>query len=395
MLQREFQSISMHIQKIKVKIFCNFANFLKILSFPLLIMQLMSPQAMAVVPEEILKGVQLLYRDISCKDLEKCLNNKNEKIIIENAVEFQNQIKNLIEKSQVQPFVLNSRNSWAPTDIELDSLVQRENGHVANKIRGRIFFPRSYASCSTNNWPVTVIVNKLSDNFDSELKIAEEIANQDRGIALFLYLPHFGPRKGAENFITKNVDEFEKNIIQSVVDLHVVNQYLKTVPGVDKNNIGLMGLSLGGMITLIAAGLDPVYNRYGTNVAGGDLANIITYRKTGDVDSQTGQALKDIDWSVDEARLRFSRFDAVTWSYNVKNKRILMINANKDELINKSLSVDNLIEGYKGAGSQVQLVMHKGSHVYRFREVGVFESLFKVFMPMLQFAGEPNQNCRL
>jgi len=29
---------------------------------------------------------------------------------------------------------------------------------------------------------------------------------------------------------------------------------------------------------------------YGTNVGAGDLANIITYRKSGDVSSQTGRA---------------------------------------------------------------------------------------------------------
>ncbi|MDE2141776.1 MAG: hypothetical protein KGJ84_05130 [Elusimicrobia bacterium] len=79
-----------------------------------------------------------------------------------------------------------------------------------------------------------------------------------------------------------------------------------------------MGLSLGGMIALISAGIDPVFDRYGTNVGGGDLANIVTYRKSGDVDSQTGRALKDIDWSVDQARFFLSRFDAITWPLKVK-----------------------------------------------------------------------------
>ena len=205
---------------------------------------------------------------------------------------------------------------------------------------------------------------------------------------MLIYLPHFGPRiSGEEKFITKDQTEFEQNILQSLADIHLSYVLLRSLPQVQKKNIGLMGLSLGGMITLISAGLDPVFDRYATNVGAGDLANIITYRKSGDVDSQTGKLLKDIDWSVDRARFELSRFDAITWSQQVKNKKVLMINAVDDELINKNLSIDPLIEGYKLAGSKVDLIMHKGTHVFRAKDIGVWNSLTQVMLPMMNFIG--------
>ncbi|MFZ3230559.1 MAG: hypothetical protein WA160_10180 [Pseudobdellovibrio sp.] len=82
-------------------------------------------------------------------------------------------------------------------------------------------------------------------------------------------------------------------------------------------------------------------------------------------------------WSVEKARLFLSRFDATTWSSNVKNKKIVMINANNDELVIKEKSVDKLIEGYKDAGSQTDLIMHKGTHVFSFKEVGFNQWAFR------------------
>lgn len=205
---------------------------------------------------------------------------------------------------------------------------------------------------------------------------------------MLIYLPQYGERKSAtESFITKSPEEFEKNILQALADVHQSYQLLKSLNEVKKDDIGLMGLSLGAMVTLVSAGIDPIFDRYATNVGGGDLANIITYKKEGDVDSATAKVLKDIDWSIDQARFFLSRFDAITWSQNVKNKKITMINALNDELIIKEKSVDKLIEGYTLAGSNVNLIMHKGTHVFNFREVGIKDSFTKVLLPMANFIG--------
>lgn len=342
---------------------------------------------------DVRQGLRLLFKNVQCADPAFCFNARTEDALTANALSFQRKFRDTLGP---EPRVVWKKIGYSASEFEFDSLVKREGGHPADKVRGFVYFPNAYNACDVS-FPATLIIHKLGDTLDSEMQIAEFAARSDRGVVMLIYLPHFGPRKLSEPFITKVPEDFELNILQSLADIHQSYLILRSLPRVKPDDIGLMGLSLGGMITLISAGIDPVFDRYGTNVGGGDLANIVTYRKSGDVDSQTGRLLKEIDWSVDQARFFLSRFDAVTWSLKVKGKTIVMINAEDDELISKPLSLDPLIEGYALAGSSVRSIVHKGTHVFRAKEVGFWDSLTKVMLPMINFIGPNNydiQTCR-
>jgi hypothetical protein len=344
---------------------------------------------------DVRQGLRLLFKNVKCSDPAYCLNAQTEDAMAANALAFHRKLQDLIGAAP-EPRVAWKKTGYSVSEFEFDSLVKRAGGHPADKVRGLVFFPNSYKACDVS-FPATLLIHKLGDSLDSEIQIAKFAASSDRGVVMLIYLPHFGPRKGSEAFITKVPEDFELNILQSLADIHQSYRVLRSLPKVKPDDVGLMGLSLGGMITLISAGLDPVFDRYATNVGGGDLANIVTYRKSGDVDSRTGQALKEIDWSVDQARFFLSRFDAVTWSLKVKGKSILMINAENDELVSKPLSLDPLIEGYGLAGSKVRSIRHKGTHVFRAKEVGYLDTLTKVMLPMIDFVGPNNydvQTCR-
>ncbi|NNN04661.1 MAG: hypothetical protein HKL90_02045 [Elusimicrobia bacterium] len=331
---------------------------------------------------ELRQGLRLLFKNVRCAKPEFCLNARTQGVMVANALAFKRRFDELA--SAPAPRV-----EWKPIgghvrEFEFDSLIQR-GGHPSDKVFGFVYFPQAYDSGL--RFPATLLIHKLGDDLDSEKQIAQLAVDPDRGVVMLIYLPHFGPRKGQASFITKVPEDFERNVLQSLLDIHQSYLVLKSLPCVKPDDIGLMGLSLGGMISLISAGIDPVFDRYATNVGGGDLANIITYRKTGDVDSQTGRALKEIDWSVDQARFFLSRFDAITWSLKVKGKSILMINAKSDELVSKTLSVDPLVEGYEAAGSKVRLIMHDGTHVFHAKDVGYWDALTKVIDPMADFIG--------
>jgi len=354
-----------------------------------------APAPAAEGDPDVREGLRLLFKNVSCADPAFCFNAQTEPALEAAALAFRRKFADLVDSAPA-PNVTWKKIGYSVSEFEFDSLVRRPGGHPSDKVRGFVYFPNSYKDCDVS-FPATLLIHKLGDNLDSEKEIAEFAARSDRGVVMLIYLPQFGPRKLSEPFITKVPEDFELNILQSLADIHQSYQALKSLPKVKPDDIGLMGLSLGGMITLISAGLDPVFDRYGTNVGGGDLANIVTYRKSGDVDSQTGRVLKDIDWSVDQARYFLSRFDAITWSLKVKGKTIVMINAENDELISKTLSLDPLLEGYRAAGSRVTSIRHKGTHVFRSKEVGLWDSLTKVMLPMINFIG-PNsfevQTCR-
>lgn len=354
-----------------------------------------APAAVSASPDDadVRRGLRLLFKNVSCSDPVYCFDARAEDALAADALAFRRRFLDLLGPA---PVVSWKKTGYSVKEFEFDSSVKREGGHPADKVRGFVYFPASYDACDVS-YPATLLLHKLGDDLDSEKQIAEFAARSDRGVVMLIYLPHFGPRRRSESFITKVPEDFELNILQSLADIHQAYLVLKSLPKVKPDDVGLMGLSLGGMIALVSAGIDPVFDRYATNVGGGDLANIVTYRKSGDVDSRTGRALKDVDWSVDRARSFLSRLDAITWSLKVKGKSILMINALNDELISRRLSLDPLIEGYTQAGSKVRAIEHKGSHVFRFKEVGFLDTLTKVMLPMIDFIG-PNdyetQTCR-
>jgi dienelactone hydrolase len=342
---------------------------------------------------DVRKGINLLYSGITCSNPEKCLNAQTEQSLVNNALAFKDRLTNLTNKN-ITPVATWITKSTLVKEFEFDSLLQREPGHPSNKVKGLVYLPLATAGCEIQA-PATLLLHKLGGDIESEKQIAAIASYMNRGVVMLIYLPEYDVRKSATgNFITKSPEKFETNVLQALADVHSAYLLLRSMPEVKKDDIGLMGLSLGGMVTLISAGVDPIFNRYATNVGGGDLANIITYKKAGDVDSATAKDLKDIDWTVEEARFFLSRFDAITWSAAVKGKKVLMINAKDDELISKDLSVDKLISSYKEEGSDTKLIMHKGTHVYSFKGVGFKESISKVFMPMLDFMGK-GTNCPL
>lgn len=346
-----------------------------------------------VLPDdaEVRRGVRLLYKNVSCAQKEFCLDARNEDVMVANALRFKAAFEGSARAGAPRAVWKNA--GYHVKEFEFASLLQR-GGHPADTVRGFVYFPQSYDKPCSLLFPATLLIHKLGHDLDSEKQIARSAADSDRGVVMLIYLPHFGPRKADAPFITKVPEDFERNILQALLDIHQSYLLLKGLPSVKTDDVGLMGLSLGGMITLISAGVDPVFDRYATNVGGGDLANIVTYRKSGDVDSQTGRLLKDIDWSVDQARFFLSRFDAITWSLKAKGKRFMLINAKSDELISKPLSLDPLIEGYEAAGSKVRLIMHDGTHVFRAREVGYWNALTKVLLPMIDFIGPTNYDAQ-
>ncbi len=347
---------------------------------------LVSSSSFAVDRKVVEGGLDLLYKNVKCEDRAFCFDQRNKETIVNNAIAFKQNFDQIVQDAPA-PNVTFKKISYDAAEFQFNSLYVRPDNHPANKVYGEIYFPKSIGKCD-QKFPATILVHKLGVDLESERQIAKMAAGSDKGIVMLIYLPHFGPRKLDAHFITKDPEQFEANMLQSLLDIHQAKRVLDSIPEVQAHNLGLMGLSLGGMVTLISAGVDPIFDRYATNVGGGDLANIVTYRKSGDVDSQTGRLLKDIDWSVDQARFMLSRFDAVTWSLNAKNKKILLINAVDDELIKKETSLEPMVEGFRMAGSKVQTIVHKGTHVFRFKEVGIKETLFKVMLPMMNFMGQ-------
>jgi dienelactone hydrolase len=308
--------------------------------------------------------------------------------IIAEAREFSSLYENKLSKipSALSKLKL-TKKSATLVRFTLPSLVERP-GHPSNELIGEIYSPVEPTGCY-QNYPATLVLHHIGDDLGAEQTLAKVISGSRRGVVMVIYLPDYGPRRGGdESFIVNDFSRFKMKVLQSLLDTRLAYEVLKRQPQVDTKNMKLMGISLGAMLTLMSAGIDPVFDTYGSLVGGADLAHIMSYRKEADPNSETSLALKDIHWTVDEARKMVASFDALTWAGNVHGKKIVMMNAEEDELIDRHLGVEKIAEVYRSAGNDVKVKLHPGGHRPGRSGMSIWAMLTKIYIPALNFFAE-------
>lgn len=211
-------------------------------------------------------------------------------------------------------------------------------------------------------------------------------------VTMVIYLPHYGvnARKGEGSFLSNITEDFELNILQSLTDIHQAGLVLKASKLAKAGRLQLMGISLGGVLTLMSAGIDQLFDRYLTFVGGGDIARVLSYPTESDPGSEISIALKGIHIPQERGREFMSRFDPITWAYMVHGKKIVMLNAEKDELLDREMSVNKLVNAYKESGNEVESVFFKGSHRPTFNIPQIWEMASKLILPIRRFLVDPN-----
>lgn len=374
-------------------------RFLKIiLLFGILASLVSSAQA---DQNDLQSGILNLFNQKSCVETQ-CLSSSELSTLVTRAMNFKQRFEEKLASSSGSQNIewKDDPSNFSRKTFTFKSLVQRPEGHLSNLVHGVLYTPKvlssnqamgeSAISAAPEKLPATLIIHRIIDDIRTEEFMASFIAGQNRGSVMIIYLPHYGPRKNtaAESFITENPDEFSANMLQALLDIHRANEILKSLSYVDSKNIGLMGMSLGGIITLISAGIEPIFDRYLTVAAGGDLAHTMSYkyRNPEDKTSGTALALKKVTWTTDEARKLLSSFDPITWAGNLKNKKIIMINSNDDELLDFEHSITSLFAVYKSNNSSTALYSFSGGgHNPDLEKVG-FTRLFTDFIfPITDF----------
>lgn len=117
---------------------------------------------------------------------------------------------------------------------------------------------------------------------------------------------------------------------QGVCDVRRSAAWLASRPEIDSNKIGVTGISLGGIVSAVAAAVDPAISRAALLLAGGNLADILwrlpeaaRYRALW---LESGRTKADLA-AVTEP------FDPLTYASRLAGKRVMMIAGNADEVI--------------------------------------------------------------
>jgi dienelactone hydrolase len=180
--------------------------------------------------------------------------------------------------------------------------------------------------------PAVVVLHILGADFALSRYLAARLA--DRGVAsLFVKLPYYGerrPKAGDKRFLSADIERSMLAMRQGVCDVRRAAAWLAGRPEVDPDKLGVAGISLGAIVSSLAAAVDPTLNRGAFVLAGGGLADILWEMPEGAryraLWVESGRTKADL-----EALTR--PFDPLTYAPRLRGKRLIMMAGNADEVI--------------------------------------------------------------
>jgi dienelactone hydrolase len=218
--------------------------------------------------------------------------------------------------------------------------------------------------------PAVIVLHILGGDFPLSRLFCNALA-QHGVAALFVKMPYYGPRRAAgdpRRMISQSPHETVEGMTQAILDIRRATAWLAARPEVDDQELGIFGISLGGITSSLAAGVEPRIQNVCTLLAGGDMSQIAwEHRELNGVREKwlaTGGTKEEF---FDVLR----PIDPVTHAAGARGKRILMLNAADDELIPRACT-----ESLWQALGEPEIHYYSGGHYTVIRHI--FSAVLRV-----------------
>lgn len=180
--------------------------------------------------------------------------------------------------------------------------------------------------------PGVVVLHILGGDFALSRLFCRQLA--DKGVAaLFVKLPYYGPRRQpgvSARMVSDDPRQTAAGMRQAVLDVRRAIAWLGAQGEIDAERLGVFGISLGGITSALAATAEPRIVSACLMLAGGDVAEVswnsrhlVRIREKWLASGGTKEEFFDALSSV----------DPVTYAAAARDRRILMLNATRDEII--------------------------------------------------------------
>lgn len=184
-------------------------------------------------------------------------------------------------------------------------------------------------------FPGVVVLHILGGDFDLSRLFSRTLASGNVA-ALFLKLPYYGPRSqpGVDAaMISGDPYQTVANMKQAVLDIRRAAAWLAAQDEIDADQLGVTGISLGGITSALAVTAEPRFKKAFLMLAGGDVAQI-------GWESPEAADLREA-WltggGTRESLIELLRpVDPCTYGDNVGDRQIIMFNALNDEIVPKA-----------------------------------------------------------
>lgn len=198
-----------------------------------------------------------------------------------------------------------------------------------NVVPGELYLPTKI----TGKAPAAIVLDILDGSAIIPRGLARGLAEQGV-IALYVPMACYGTRRppGGAHFayFADHPEKTADNLRQTVMDIRRAKALLAAMPEVDPDRISITGVSLGGIMTSLAAGVDGTFCRVVPILAGGDLATICFYSRETRRIREACEA-KGIDRNQLAEMLK--PVEPLSFASRIDPRRCLMINAARDEVI--------------------------------------------------------------
>ncbi len=227
-----------------------------------------------------------------------------------------------------------------------------------NVVPCELYLPRAQVGQPAEKLPAAIVLDIMDGSAVVPRGLARGLAQQ--GVAA-VYVPMacFGARRPkGDEYLRRMADDPAQaiaNVRQTVMDIRRAKAILAARPDVDPNKIAITGVSLGGIVTSLAAGVDGEFNRVVPILAGGDLAEMIfsPARET----RQMRQVMASRGMSREDAERFLAPIEPLNFASRIAPGSCLMINAARDEVIPKDAT-----EALNKAIGSPQILWHPLGH---------------------------------
>ena len=180
--------------------------------------------------------------------------------------------------------------------------------------------------------PAVIVLHIMGGDFALSRVFCNALAQQGTA-ALFLKMPYYGPRRPEglnERMVSTDPEQTVARMTQAVLDIRQATAWLAAREEVDDQQLGIMGISLGGITAALAAGAEPRLQNVCLLLAGGDLGRIASESSL--LAKHRNQWLAT-GADPEKAIAKIQVVDPLKYAMNVRGRRIMMLNARNDDVI--------------------------------------------------------------
>jgi len=189
-----------------------------------------------------------------------------------------------------------------------------------------------YRAKQAGKRPAVIVLHILGGDF-ALARLFCHALNQGGTTALFLKMPYYGPRREPgvnRRMIAEDPAETVAGMTQAVLDIRRGAAFLASRDDVDPEQLGILGVSLGGITAALAAEAEPRLASVCLLLAGGDFPKIAA--ESAEFKKQREKFLasgKDPTGLLAGVRV----VDPLSYAELLRGRRVLMLNAKSDEVI--------------------------------------------------------------